>query len=288
MAKLKETTVRDKISITDSSDNVETEITASAGNLYVSPSGGTPTYLVSTYSSKFKFSRPKFTYVDTNTITIGPGDYYLYNKGWVYWTSDITFNLGSSGSNANSDDLTASEWHHIAIDYSTVSAAGTLTASNFINRRAANVTPTYSGTKGGVYQDTNDRTICAVLTNGSSQVSEFFTEGDQFLSADQIEDLSETDIDTTWTDVTLTAPVFCTRVLVTFQSKQNGDVATGFWRTNGQSGSTGHAFGRGTARDYNSVPVITDSSQIIEVKNSDSNNAQMAVYTNGYFFPAGM
>jgi len=240
------------------------------------------------------YSRPKYGFVSTDTITFGPGAYYLYGKGLVYWTSDITFTLGSGGSNANSDDLTADEWHYIAIDYSTVSAAGALTAANFINRRAANVTPDYSGTKGGVYQDTDDRTIFGVLTNGSSQVLEFWDDGGELvLFADQKTDLSSTDIDTTWTDVPLTIPAYATRAEITVDfSRNSGSAQYAYWRTNGQTGTIGHIVIRGAGANTigvrNTLSVITDASQIIEVKLSASDNGLLEVHTDGWYFPAGM
>jgi len=248
----------------------------------------TPGNLSAAFGAMFQYSRPQFAYVDTDTITIGPGGCYLYGKGWCYWTSNITFDLGSGGSNANSDDLTASEWHYIAIDYSTVSAAGTLTASNFINRRAANVTPDYSGTKGGVYQDTDDRTIFGVLTNGSSQLLEFFHDGgEQVNPADHIQEHSGEWPDS-WTDLTVSAPAFCTKVLLNAYGGGSGGSSYLYFRVNGQTGTTGIQVIRTGSTMENTVPVFTDSSQIVEYKEAADSSATGSIYMNGWFFPAGM
>jgi len=236
------------------------------------------------------YSRPKYGFVSTDTITFGSGAYYLYGKGLVYWTSDITFTLGSGGSNASSDNLTASEWHYIAIDYSTVSAAGTLTASNFINRRAANVTPDYSGTKGGVYQDTDDRTIFGVLTNGSSQILEFWHDGgDLTLYGYRILDANGIAPSDTPTDVTLSLPSFSTKAMVTFNhSYVDSSAAYLLYRVNGSSKF--HYVGSrvSSGNDFNTFIVLTDSSQIIEVYFDRTTNNTASIYTDGWFFPAGM
>jgi len=229
------------------------------------------------------YSRPKYGFVSTDTITFGSGAYYLYGKGLVYWTSDITFTLGSGGSNANSDDLTASEWHYIAIDYSTVSAAGVLTASNFINRRAANVTPDYSGTKGGVYQDTDDRTIFGVLTNGSSQVLEFWHDGEVLVqwSTKKLE-LDGTGA-TSFTDVDCSSSMPKFSTLGLFHTYSGGGLNL-YVRVNGSSDATGLLVAEGV--NVYGVPIYTASSQIFEYRLSSSGDVKF--YTLGWFFPAGM
>ncbi len=104
-------------------------------------------------------------------------------------------------------------------------------------------------------------------------------------------------VTTTWTDVSITAPAFCTKTKVTFEAQPSTETATTLvfsWRTNGQTGTTGHQVGdagwhgswiRGT---YNTESVIMDSSQIIEVKCETSSTHKLAVYTNGYYLPKGI
>ena len=111
------------------------------------------------------------------------------------------------------------------------------------------------------------------------------------LFADQITDLTETDIDTTWTDVTFTVPKFATKVEAHFRMDYGDGGTSGKWRTNGQTGTTGHQYGHVNADiDFsdNTVSVITDSSQKIEVVHGTSNSSTSTVYTHGWYFPAGV
>lgn len=95
MAKLKETTVRDKISITDSSDNVETEITASAGVLYVSPSGGTPMHHVIT--DNFDNNNLYITVSNTTGDTLSAGE-LCYISGDDSGVPEVTKTIASDES----------------------------------------------------------------------------------------------------------------------------------------------------------------------------------------------
>jgi len=235
---------------------------------------------------RFNYCRPLFAFTNTSTITIGPGAYFLYGKGWCYWVSNITFNLGSGGSNSNSDDLTASEWHYIAIDRSSVSSAGILTASNFINRKASNVTPAHNGNRGGWYQDTDDRTIFGVLTNGSSQVLEFWHDGGEYVGwATAIVELSGGS-STSFTDINLSSsvPKFSTRVMLTLYGYHSGGYEISHYlRKNGSSGSIFH---QTTYSKSGGVVVIhTDTSQRIEYK---VGTGQGSYRTMGWFLPCGM
>jgi len=237
------------------------------------------------------YSRSKFTWVGTNTITIGPGAYYLYGKGWCYWTSNITFVLGSDGSNAGSSNLTASEWHIIAIDYSSVSTAGVLTAANFINRAASAVTPAYDGAKGGVYQDIDDRVIFAVKTNGSSQVMESWQIGDLVLNSAVTIDMNSLDIDTTYTDVTLASlPPFCTKGFEVIQLRYVDGGANTYWRVNGSTAGGLWVAGVSSSatRQSTTFPVRTDANHIIEVKNDTANGDTITMYGVGWYLEEGM
>jgi len=237
------------------------------------------------------YSRSKFTWVGTNTITIGPGAYYLYGKGWCYWTSNITFVLGSGGSNAGSSNLTASEWHIIAIDYSSVSTAGVLTAANFINRAASAVTPAYDGAKGGVYQDTDDRVIFAVKTDASSQVMESWQIGDLVLNSAVTIDMNSLDIDTTYTDVTLPSlPPFCTKGFEVIQLNYVHGSANTYWRVNGSTAGGLWVAGVSSSatRQTTTIPVRTDANHIIEVKNDTANGDTITMYGVGWYLEEGM
>lgn len=244
-------------------------------------------------------NRPQFTYSDTDTITISSGRYHLLGTAQgenIYkWDSAITFDFGSGGSNANSDDLTASAWHYLYVDDSSLTDSTTaLVAANFLNDTTA---PTWDASECGWYNGA-DRCIGAFITNGSSQIVEFFHDGgDYILFADAVTDLSNTDIDTTWTDVTLTLPTFSTRAEITTETRATTNAVSiiYYWRTNGTvTASTGHymsdsySSNNSSGRVSNSATVITDSSQIVEVKHSASGTQTMSLRTNGFYLPRGM
>jgi len=233
--------------------------------------------------------RTKATYSDTDTITLTPGVYHHSGTAEqiVYWDATLTFDFGSGGSNASSDDLTASAWHYLYIDDSALSGTA-ITAARLRNETTA---PAWDDTDHAIMSG-HDKCIGAFLTNGSSQIIEFFQSGDFILFADDITSLSTTDIDTTWTDVTLSMPGFSTMGEVMIQATYaSAGAANALWRTNGQTGTVGHLAAVATADvifTMNTVTVITDTSQKIEVKNSASDANQIAVYTNGFYLPTGM
>ncbi len=232
-------------------------------------------------------SRPQFAWVDTDTITIGVGAWELNGIGQVKITAAITFDLGSGGSNAGSDDLAASKWFYIALDYSAIGTSGALVAADFINRNEDNVTPAWS-TKGAWYQDTNDRTVFAVLTNGSSQVLEFYHGGNTVFYADEIADITAQDVDNSWVDAesSLTMPVFSTLALVHFvHSAASGTIFS--WRPDDQTATTGHRLFNNQGGEGTEL-VLTDATHLIELYSSVSDASTISGSTAGWKFPVGM
>lgn len=227
--------------------------------------------------------RPQFVYKDADEFYINGGGFYDVDGKFSGWASQLTFDVGSPS---------ASTWYYLYADYSDITSGTALTASEFV---ASTTAPTQSHSKKGFYNG-SDRCVFAYLTDASSNLVEFFHDGgDYVLYANMVSDKALTDIDTTWTDVTLTMPEFATKANATFRTYRPGnqDAKWPLWRTNGQSGTTGHyvcspVADGGIVNSFGATDVITDSSQIIEVKMSGSNNQQMAVYTNGWYFPAGM
>jgi len=237
-----------------------------------------------------------------DSILIHPGAYRHVGTvtQTVYWDSNIAFIFGSGGSNSDSDDLANSKWFLLFLDDSAIQTAGvaTITASELVAMNEDNVTVEESNH--GYYEETEteDRCIGAFLTDGSANILEIFHEGNEVIhNADAIADLTDSDIDTTWTDVTLSIPPFCRGALVTIKlycTNQTNTIA--MWRTNGQKGTTGK-YGPGnnttdgganTDFMYNTTPVITDTEQIIEIVNSAGGAAVTSVYTDGYILPKGM
>jgi hypothetical protein len=232
--------------------------------------------------------RTKVTYSDTDTVTLTPAVYHHSGtlEQAVYWDATLTYDFGSGGSNAASDDLGASQWHYVYIDDSALSGS-TITAARLLNDTTA---PSWSDGKHGYYNG-NDRCIFAVLTNGSSQIIEFFHVNDYVNFADEISELSAQDIDTTFTDVTLSAPGFSDSAVITFTLNSLNTNVEGYWRVNGQTGSSGHTIASVASsgeKTINTFRVITDSSQKIEIKLNTNGTDTVEVSTDGFYLPNGM
>lgn len=244
----------------------------------------------------WRFHRPQFSWKDADEIYIHAGGYWAVKGGYMGYvaTANITFQFGSAGSNAGSSDLNNNDWHYIYLDYSVIAAGATngkhfvpLTAAMFYNHTTE---PTWDNTYHGWYNG-NDRCIAAFRTGASANVLEFFHEGDLILWADQIAIITATDIDTTWTDETMIIPVFSKRALVRFTSQYVDGASVLYWRTNGQSGTTGHqtcTVGAAATTENQTVTVYTDASGMIEIKHSDSNANTTAIQQNGYYFGDGL
>ena len=228
--------------------------------------------------------RPRFIHKDADEIYIDPGVYHHQGTAeqFVYWDSQLTVQLSGAG---------ADTWYYLYLDDSAIVTLGLnlLTASEFIFSDTA---PTYDVAKHGFYNGL-DRCIFANLTDGSNNILPHYHDGgDLAMFADYLTSLALTDIDAAWVDVTHDAPSFATKILVSFEHDYNaGSGVSGYWRTNGQSGTLGHKILRSagsSTRQVNTSTVISDSGQIIEVKYSAADSNHMGVYTDGFFLPGGM
>jgi hypothetical protein len=238
--------------------------------------------------------RSKFSYVDADTITIGPGVYFHDGtaRQTVFWDADITFDLGSGGSNAASDDIDAGAQavHYIYLDDSAIvtQASPELDADCFLNTDVT--APTWSDAKHGWYNG-SDRCIFAVLTNASNQVVKFFHDGGEFVCyADPITDRAAAALSNTWTDLTLSIPAFCTVAEIYHQANYVDANAYSQWRTNGDTTGTHTGAYIDTSPDQAvaHMKVVTDSSQIIEIRFSAAGNNSLVVNTQGWYIPTGM
>ena len=100
-----------------------------------------------------------------------------------------------------------------------------------------------------------------------------------------------------WVNVTLDneVPKFSTKVLLQFaglsQGTSHNEVS---WRTDDQTGSIGHEAlhlqaGGGTfPRESNTIPVITDDDQDIDIKSSANTTDTVELNVEGWYFPTGM
>ena len=244
--------------------------------------------------------RPNFSYKDADEIYID--SFLIHHSGTtqqnVYCNSQLTFKFGSAGSNADSDNLAANKFFYLFIDDSAVVIldANLLTVAELIAKNEDNVTVTWNAAKHGFYETTatNDKCIGAFLTDGSSNILEFYHDDNLFMPADGITELSASaGIDTTWTDIDLASsmPSFSTKALLSFTLTYVDATAIAYWRTNGQAGTAGHeisAVSAGVTSEKNTAIVITDSSQIIEVKLSAASDDTIGALLQGWFFPRGM
>lgn len=241
-------------------------------------------------------TRSLITYKDADEIYLYPGVYH--HKGtteqFLYWDATLTFKLGSGGSNPASDDPGAGEYHYIYLDDSAIVTAGTnvITASEILNDTTG---PSWSDANHGWYNGDDICIGCVVTQGGSADLRIFYVVGDLVKFDDQIESRTLADLDDTWTDVALVRPSFCNLVLVTFYGYNNfvgpGANITALYRKNGSSGIGHYVYALVSATNthpMNTMPVVTDSNGKIEVKHSGAGDQQMAVYTDGWYYPIGM
>ena len=82
------------------------------------------------------------------------------------------------------------------------------------------------------------------------------------------------------------------RVKIYEDYSNNNSVGYIYWRTNGQTGTTGHLVGGNSGYVYDKsaseAVVFTDSSQVIEIKGTISNDARVGLTTHGFYLPRGM
>lgn len=223
------------------------------------------------------FFRSQFAYSDADQITCEAAQYMCKDK-YCYWVSTLT--TGATGAAGGVD-----QWY-LYLDYSAITSGVAITATELI---WSTTEPTFNTTY-RQWMNGDDRCIFTVRTDGDSNIREFFHDGDLVIFANYLTCLSNTDIDDTWTDVDIKMPVFY-KALVTFEFQYVDASSVFYWRTNGQSGDTGHRMGWievGCTRGCVVTPVITDSTQKIEVKNSGSDGNKIAAYVNGWYLPRGM
>jgi|GEM_PF-2735800 len=236
------------------------------------------------------YQRPQFSYnggVTAYTVNVGAAAYYCKDK-YAYWDSELTTSAISTPA--------ANTHYYLYLDYSAITSNTEITADELIWSTTA---PSWNGTYKGRYNG-DDRCIFAAKTDDTpTNILEFWHDGgDLVMLADEIEILPRTDIDTTWTDVTTGIPGFSIKAMVTFVADTPATTANtgrGYWRTNGQTGNTGHRIGQAfyngaewMVTTVNSIPVMTDVDGIFEVKYSLSQAHTLEAYLNGWYFPAGM
>lgn len=242
--------------------------------------------------------RPKFTWVDDVSMTIGPGRYHLLGTAQgedIYkWDTALTYTFGSGGSNASSEDLGASEWHYLYIDDSALAGgSGTLlTAAQFINNTTA---PTWDASECGWYNGA-DRCIAAFYSDSSSDLQDFLHTGEK-----EIQWMAAVNLGHSWTtaykDQTMRLPALATdqSVRCSLYGAAN-NYGHFYWRYNGSSLShwIGFTYNSGSGdnrRDNagNQFVAIADNTQTIEFSGGSVSNATTGavLYQHGYILPEG-
>lgn len=203
----------------------------------------------------------KLGYSTTTAITVSGGMWAHTGTSnqHVYTNAQVTFTLGSGGSNSGSTDLGASQVHYIYIDDSAVVAAGTalLTSTEFLNSTTA---PSYNHAKAGWYNGT-DRCIGAIVTNSSSEIRSFAVFGGQYYRyAAPILEMGSTAAGTTYAalDLSSSVPRFSTRARLRLTCATAG---TAFYFDTASTAVTPDACVTSHANLAITVEVSTNSSQ---------------------------
>lgn len=263
------------IGIEDSAGNfTATDVETALAELAVSVAGQTE---FRGYKRGFKLG-----YSTTTAITIAAGmwDHRGTTNQNVYTASQLTFTLGSAGSNSGSTNLGASQLHYIYIDDSAVVTAGTalLTATEFLNSTTA---PAWSNAKCGWYNG-NDRCVGAIRTDGSSHIVEFFVRSNNFYAytpAGALTAYSSAAAPVAWTDLDLSGsiPIFCTGVTLSIYSA----ASTRFYFRIKDASVMSSAISTYAADTYDAVTVYTNASQVVEW--SASAGSVTVLYVFGYY-----
>lgn len=230
--------------------------------------------------------RAAFTYNGGSTaytVKVSAAAYFCKTKH-CFWNSELTTSaIGTP---------VASTWYYLYLDYSAITSGTAITATELIWSSTA---PAWNATYRGWYNG-DDRCIFAALTNsGPTNIGEFFHGGERTVFwADAITRLDGGAPGNTWSAVDLdpAIPAFSTTALVLFYAVYVDGAASLYWRTNSQTGTTGH-FVVGVSADatlgQNTLPVIGDTTyQRIDVKFSAVVTNTVSVLVDGWLLPLGM
>ena len=233
-------------------------------------------------------SRATIEYSSATAILIGAGEYEVDDGSTptnYYWDSQLTFTIGSGGSNASSSAAGTSQWQYLYIDDSAISASP-LVAASFLNSTTA---PTYSHTKHGWYNG-SDRCIFAFYIDSSGNIAQWFHDGGDYVLNSSIFAEGSLGASTSWQTETITIPDFankaeCNMYMVNHASSHSYQ----YWRVNGTTPTNAHLLsiteGDETETMANNVTVYVDSNKQFQVL---TNNATVSTQTAGYFLPGGM
>jgi len=224
--------------------------------------------------------RPRFVWQDNDEIEIHGGAWEIAGRV-VRLAQATTVTITPTSSET---------WNYLYLDESNITALSSYTIDSS-SIRTSTTAPSWSSALNGWY-NSSDRCICA-FHGDSTGVKEFYHDGgDLFQYAAFTTDTSYVALNTTWVDVTLTAPAFATATQSTLKAKYVDAANTLYWRTNGQTASVSHEIAAlSTDSEYERITmkVISDSTQKIEIKaGTEPCTNQGGVDTHGWYFPHGM
>ena len=234
---------------------------------------------VATIFNLIQDSRSQFTYFDADQITCGAAQYMCKDK-YCYWVSTITtVATGAAG---------GIDWWYLYLDYSAITSGTAITASELI---WSTTEPSWN-TAYRQWMNGDDRCIFAVETDASNNILEFYHDGDLVVFANAVRVTNAAvGSSTNWIDSVQAIPKFSRRAEVIFYGYP-GDVSPlVYWRTNGQTGTSGHFLFYPVAGGepvVNTLTVITDAIGIIEYKFSIAGTVEMTIDTSGWYFPTGL
>jgi len=241
------------------------------------------------------FKRPMFSYKDGDEIYISGGGFWTADDldQAVYTSSKLTFQFGSGGSNAGSDDLDngAIEIQYLYLDSSAIGSAGgtALVASDFYN---APTTPTFS--RGGWYLATTgegdglDRCVGAFLITAANALYPFAHNGnEQYILCSDISLYAAADSDTTQ-DIDVYSPCNIYGKVYLQWDAVTGNADT-YYVTNGDGGSRIPIYQYSeTQYPGNTAWMAPDSSNQIHGNWAAATTGTMRIRQRGYKVPGGM
>ena len=254
-----------------------------AGNLgqilKTSGAGSNPAWSVPTAKT---YQRSTFSYNDNYTIKCEPATYWS-NDIYLYWTSQLTTSSLSGLSPS------ANTWYYLYFDPQVVTGSMEISGSNLIWTASE---PAWDDDYKGWYHDSS-LCIFGVYTDASGYIREFFHQGDTVWYADYIAPASTVNPTTGFGNANRInqLPVFSQVAIVTITWTYDDAPSILFWRTDGQSGSTGHVVASAAAENrapFNTLEVYTDAEHDIELKESAATSNDADIYVDGWKFPEGM
>ena len=256
------------------------------------------------------FVRPAFRWKDADEIYVG--ECRMHHNGTTEQIlkadAELTFQFGSGGSNASSDDIddAALTLHYLYIDDSALAGA-TLTAARLYNSITGPVWDAdqlgwYGVGGGGVDNtETEDKCIGAFWANAADELEEFSHDGGELMLYASTAKFTDYDATYPGTDYSATAtlniPSFCTAGYVFVRPYPDGEVNYSeiYVRPTGSTATIGQIVGAmaespsRTKVMGGAVKIGCSTGQSIDIKSTvGDGNGKLTLVTIGYYFPKGM